>query len=426
MLGGRLGDVAGHRRVLLAGLAVFGAASLAGGLAQTPGELITARAAQGVGAAVLAPIAFSLITLHIPAGPQRARALGLWGAAAALGGAVGVLVGGMLTESAGWRAVLFVNVPVVAFTLVATANRIPADRRVIRAAVARLDLAGAVLATAATSVFVLGIVRTQSHPWSSAMTLSTLATAGVLLAVFVMVESRSARPLLRMGLLAQRTVATANLFVLLLFAGQAAAFYFVSLYLQQVLGYSPTATGVAFVPFALGAVLGSGVAARTVNRFGLRALLSAGGLTAAAGFGWFAVTLTADGNFLTSVLGPSLLTSSGIGLCVVPVGTAATIGVAPAEVGMASSLITGSRQIGSAVGLAALAATAITVTEHHDGAPDTALAAGYAAAVGVSGAMLALAAFLALLLIPARQPVQVARPEPAPAAPVPVGGEQRD
>lgn len=423
MLGGRLGDVVGHRRVLLVGLVVFGAGSLAGGLAQTPTELIAARAVQGVGAAVLAPIAFTLITLHVPAGPQRARALGLWGAAAALGGAVGVLVGGVLTEWAGWRAVLFINLPVVALTLVAAAGRIPADRRTAEAG--RLDIVGAVLATAATSVLTLGIVRTRTHPWGSTTTLATLAAAAVLLAVFVAVELQSPRPLLRMGLLTHRTVVGANLFVLLLFAGQAAAFYFVSLYLQQVLGYGPAATGMAFVPFSLGIVLGSGVAARTVTRFGLRALLVAGGLIGAGGFGWFAAALTADGDFLTSILGPSLLTSVGIGLCIVPVGAAATIGVAPAEAGMASGLITSSRQIGGAVGLAALATTAIAITGRHEGTPDAALAAGYAAATGVSGALLVFAALLALLLVPARPSAGTARPEPTRAAPVSVGGERQ-
>lgn len=410
--GGRIGDLVGRRRALLAGLVVFGAASLAGGLAQNASELIASRAVQGVGAAILAPIAFTLITLHVPAGPARARALGLWGAAAAVGGAVGVLAGGVLTQGAGWRSVLFVNVPIVAFVLLAALRGIPADRR--SESVPRLDPVGALLVTAGTSVLVLGVIRTDTHAWASATTLLTLTLAAALLALFALVETRVSAPLLRLRLLTHRSVVVANLFVLLLFSGQFAAFYFVSLYLQQVLGYSAAATGVAFLPFCAGMLFGSTMASRLVARVEGRLLLAAGGALAAVGFGWFAATLGIHGNFLTSILGPSIITSAGIGLCVVPMGTAATVGVAPAEVGMAAGLITSSRQIGGSIGLAALATVAISVTGRHrsDGRAD--LAVGYAAAVGVSGALLALAAVLALLLLPTRSS----------ASPAPVAGQR--
>ena len=397
MLGGRVGDVVGRRRALLAGLVLFAAASLAGGLAQTPGQLIAARAVQGVGAAVLAPIAFTLLTVHIPAGPARARALGLWGASAAVGGALGVLIGGLCTESIGWRTVLLLNLPIVAFALVAALYRIPADHR--HGLASRLDPIGAVLVTAGMSTLVLGVIRTEAHPWGSATTLLTLLLAFALLVAFVLVELRVAAPLLRLGLLAQRPVATANLFVLLLFSGQFAAFYFVSLYLQRVLGYGPAETGVAFLPFTAGLVFGSGVASRAVGRIGERRLLVTGGVLAAVGFAWFAVTMSVDGSFLTSILGPSLLVSVGVGLSVVPVATAATSGVAAAEAGMASSLITSSRQLGGALGLAALATVAATVTG--DGTDRAALAHGYAAAIGVSAALLAVAATIAGVLLPA-------------------------
>lgn len=402
MLGGRIGDVVGRRRVLLAGLTVFGAASLAGGLAQEPAELLAARAVQGVGAAILAPTAFTLITLHIPAGPARARALGLWGAAAAVGGAAGVLAGGVLTQWAGWRVVLFLNLPVVAFAAAAALRGVPVDPRGDSAP--RLDVTGALLVTAGTSAVVLGIIRTDTHPWGTLTTLLTLAVGVALLSAFILIETRSAAPLLRMRLLMHRPVVVANLFVLLLFSGQFAAFYFVSLYLQQVLGYSAVATGAAFLPFCAGMLLGSTAASRLVAKLEGRVTMAAGGALAAVGFGWFAATLGIHGSFRWSILGPSLITSLGIGLCVVPMGAAATAGVAPAEAGMASALITSSRQIGGSIGLATLATVAISVTGHQHTDHRADLAAGYATAVGLSGILLALAALLAFFLLPAQHP----------------------
>ncbi len=400
MLGGRIGDVVGRRRALLGGLIVFGLASLLGGLAQNPAQLVAARAAQGVGAAVLAPIAFALITVHIPVGPARARALGLWGAAAAIGGAVGVLAGGVLTQWAGWRIVLFLNVPVVAFLVAAARRGVPADRR--EGPAPRLDVLGALLVTAGTSTLVLAVIRTEHHPWGSATTLTTLALAAALLAAFALVESRTAAPLLRLGVLAHRSVAVANVFVLLLFCGQFAAFYFISLFVQQVLGYSAVQTGLGFLPFCAGMVLGSTAASRLMARVEGRLLLAVGGAVAAVGFGWFAATLNVHGGFLTSILGPSIVTSIGIGLCVVPMGTAATVGVEPAEAGMAAGLVTSSRQIGGSIGLAALASTAIGVSGGRHGDPRAALAAGYATAVGISGVLLAVAAVLAFTLLASR------------------------
>ncbi|ADP81613.1 MFS transporter [Pseudofrankia inefficax] len=418
MLGGRIGDQIGRRRALLAGLVVFGVASLAGGLAQNPAELIAARAAQGVGAAVLAPIAFTLISVHVPAGPARARALGLWGAAAAVGGAVGVLAGGVLTQWADWRIVLFLNVPMVAFVLVAALRGIPADRA--NGHPPRLDAPGALLVTAGTSVLVLAVVRTDTHPWGSATTLITLALALALLASFALVETRAPAPLLRPRLLTHRSVVVANVFVLLLFSGQFTAFYFVSLYLQQVLGYSAATTGLAFLPFCAGMPFGSTLASRLVAWVEGRLLLAGGGALAAVGLGWFAATLGVHGSFVVSILGPSTVASIGIGLCVVPMGTAATVGVAPAEAGMAAGLITSSRQIGGSIGLAALATVAITVAGHHHGDARASAAAGYATAVGVGGLLLALAAVLAFLLLPARPS---ASPVRAPDRPAPGGGE---
>lgn len=396
MLGGRLADLFGSRPVLIAGLALFGAASLAGGLVGSPGALIAARAVQGVGAAALAPVAFALIAIAFPAGPARSRALGLWGMAGAAGGAVGVLAGGVLTDAAGWRAVMLVNVPIVTFALVAALRTGPTPGPAGTGA--RLDVAGALLATCGTMLLVLGLVGASTHPWGSARTLATLGGAAVLLAAFVAVELRTAAPLLRPGLLKGRPVLAANLFCLLLSSGQFAAFYFVSLYLQQVLGHGPTAAGVSFLPFCTGVVVGSVVATRTVATLGTRRLLAIGGTLAAIGIAGFAVTVRADGTFLASVLVPSLISAVGIGMCFVPLGTEATTGVSPGETGMASGLLNSSRQVGGSLGLAVLVTVAAQVT---GGATDRGeLVQGYAAAFWAAAGLLAVAALAALVLLP--------------------------
>ncbi|WP_051855364.1 MFS transporter [Streptomyces sp. NRRL B-1347] len=396
MLGGRLADLMGRRRTLVAGFLVFGAASLVGGLAQSPGQLVAARAVQGAGAAALAPVALALITVHYAEGRARARALGLWGASGALGGAVGVMAGGLLTDWAGWRSVMLINVPVVLAALAATRSGVPADRRV--SAGPRPDVVGALLVTAGTSALVLGLVRSESHGLGSAGTLGTLAAAVALLAAFCAVEIRGERrarqPLLRLGLLTHRPVLAANVFALLMSAGQFAAFYFTSLYLQEVMAYAPTRAGVAFLPFCVGVVAGTVVATRTVGRVGARVLLVAGGLLGAAGFAWFALAVEAGGTFAGSVLGPSLVASVGIGLCFVPLGTSATSGVAPGETGMASGLLNSSRQLGGSIGLAVLVAVAASST----GAGRAGLADGYATAFAVAAALLAAAAVAAGVL----------------------------
>ncbi|MEU7046538.1 MFS transporter [Streptomyces varsoviensis] len=413
MLGGRLTDIAGRRRTLTAALVLFGVASLGGGLVWSPGGLIAARAAQGVAAAALAPVALALITVTFPAGPARSRALGLWGMAGAAGGAIGVLAGGVLTEAAGWRTVLLVNVPIVVFAYAAARRSVPADRRTGPAP--RLDAGGALLITAGMMVLVLGVVRTETYGWGSAMTIGTLAAAAVLLAAFAVVELRVDRPLLRMGLLTHRPVLAANVFNLLLASGQFGAFYFSSLYMQQVLGFSATATGAAFLPFCVGLVAGSLVAPRLTARLSMRWTLVAGGALGAAGFGWLAGAVGVDAGFADSIVGPFLVASFGVGMCFVPLGTAATEGVAPAEAGMASGLLNSSRQIGGSVGLAVLVTVAAGAAGGSAGTSAEAQVSGYAAAFGVGAVLLAAAALTALLL-PARTGAGEARTGEAAAA----------
>lgn len=339
------------------GLIVFGLCSLAGGLAQTPWQLIAARAGQGLGAAAAAPAALAMLTTTFTEGPQRVRALGVWSAVNAAGG---VLAGGLLTEYAGWRWVMLINLPIVMAALALIPAGVPAGTAPAQRE--RLDALGAVLATGGVGLLVLGVVRTDTLGWDSPVTWTTLAAAAVLLTAFVFAESRADAPLLRLGLLRSRWVAGANVLVFLAAAGQFTAFYFVSLYMQQVLGMGAAATGTAFLPFSLGLVAGTIFATRITAARTPRVSLVPGALLAAAGLAWFAL-ISPDGSFLTDVLGPSLVTSVGARLVLAPVAAAATTGVAPREAGMASGLMNSSRQLGGSVGLAALA----TLAAHHTG-----------------------------------------------------------
>nr|BFD89460.1 MFS transporter [Kitasatospora sp. Xyl93] len=405
LLGGRACDLYGRRRLLLLGLAVFGLCSLAGGLAQEPWQLVAARAGQGVGAAAAAPAALAMLTTTFAEGPRRVRALGVWSAANAAGGALGVLAGGLLTEYASWRWVMLVSLPVVATALALLPAGDPArvpgapDARFVRRA--RPDVLGAVLATAGIGLLVFGVVRTDVRGWGSPATLGTLAAAVALLAAFAVTETRTAAPLLRLGLLRSRWVAGANVLVFLAAAGQFTAFYFVSLYLQQVLGLGAAATGLAFLPFSAGLVAGTVLATRVVAVRTPRVALVPGAVLAAAGLAWFAL-ISPDGGFLTDVLGPSLVTSIGTGLVLAPVAAAATTGVAAREAGTASGLLNSSRQLGGCVGLAALA----TVAAHRTGgATDpAALNDGYATGLAVTAGLFVLAALVAIAVLPGRRP----------------------
>ncbi|WP_123528362.1 MFS transporter [Streptomyces sp. 840.1] len=400
LLGGRACDLYGRRRMFALGLTVFGLCSLAGGLAQAPWQLIVARAGQGLGAAAAAPAALAMLTTTFTEGPQRVRALGVWSGVNAAGGALGVLAGGVLTEYAGWRWVMLINLPVVAAALALIPAGVPAGTPPARRE--RLDWLGAVLATGGAGLLVLGVVRTDTLGWGSPVTWASLAAAAALLAAFVFVESRVRAPLLRLGLLRSRWVAGANVLVFLAAAGQFTAFYFVSLYMQQVLGMGPAATGMAFLPFSLGLVAGTVVATRVTATRTPRVSLVPGALLAAAGLAWFAL-ISPDGTFLTDVLGPSLVTSVGAGLVLAPVAAAATTGVAPREAGTASGLMNSSRQLGGSVGLAALA----TVAAHRTGAGTgaAALNAGYALGLALAAAVFVLAAVVAVCVLPRRRTV---------------------
>ncbi|MFI7701532.1 MFS transporter [Nonomuraea sp. NPDC049480] len=406
LLGGKAADRYGRKRVLLFGLGLFGLASLIGGFAQEPGHLVAARAVQGIGAAALAPAALALLTATFPTGKARIRAFGVWSAMNAAGGALGVLMGGLLTEYAGWRWVMFVNVPMAACALAPAWRGIVAGPPPVRSG--RPDVLGAVLATAGMTLLVFGLVRTEQYSWASPITVTTLAIAAALLAAFIYVERTTARePLIRLGLFANRSVIGANAYTLLVGAAMASAFYFLSLYLQRVLGIGPALAGMEFLPFALGVVAGSVLAVKLGYRLPPRTLLVIGGLLTATGLAWFGL-ISPDGAFATDVLGPSIVASVGFGLCLAPVVSTATAGVAPHETGTASGLLNSSRQIGASLGLATLGSAA----HHRTGQTATpeALNDGYALGLTLSAALLVAAVLIALTVLrrtsPPPQPEQ--------------------
>ncbi|GHH95936.1 MFS transporter [Streptomyces capillispiralis] len=408
LLGGRACDLYGHRRLFVGGLTFFGLCSLAGGLAQEPWQLIAARAGQGVGAAAAAPAALGMLTTTFAEGPRRVRALGVWSAVNAAGGALGLLAGGLLTEYAGWRWVMLVNVPVVAAALALVPAGVPAGRPDRRE---RLDVLGAVLATGGIGLLVFGVVRTETRGWGSPATVATLATAAALLAAFLLAESKAPAPLLRLGLLRSRWVAGANMLVFLAAAGQFTAFYFLSLYMQQVLGMGAAATGTAFLPFSVSLVAGTVLATRVTAARTPRAALVPGASLAAAGLAWCSF-ISPGGGFVTDVLGPSVVIGVGVGLVLAPVAAAATTGVTSREAGMASGLFNSSRQLGGCVGLAALATVAALRTG--PATDPTALNDGYALGLAVTAGLFVLAAVVAIGVLPHRR---TGTPDPQPAAP---------
>ena len=360
LLGGRAADLIGRRRVFVGGLVLFALASFAGGLAQSQVMLIVARAVQGLGAAVVAPASLSILTTTFTEPSERNRAVGIWGAMGGAGGAAGVLLGGVLTDLVGWRWILFINVPIglaaAFFTTVYVAEgRAPGRSR-------NFDLAGALTATIGLSLLVFGIVRTSVTGWEAGSTIALLAVGVALLVVFLAIEGRFAKaPLMPLRIYASRTLSAANVVVLFVGAASFGMWFFVSLYLQEVLGYSPIRAGLAFLPMTLCIVAGSVLASRGVLKIGAKPMRIAGMLAQAAGLLLF-TGLAVNGHYLSGVLAPSLLVAIGIPLSFVPATICATQGVAAAEAGLASALVNTSRLVGGALGLAVLAAIATART----------------------------------------------------------------
>jgi EmrB/QacA subfamily drug resistance transporter len=398
LLGGRTGDLLGRRRTLMAGLGVFTAASLACGLASSPALLIAARAVEGLGAAFMAPAALSLVMTTFDEGPERNKALGLFGAVSGSGAAIGVLAGGMLTTWLSWGWIFFVNVPAGVLALAAAPRLLQENRADLGHR--RLDLPGAATGTGGLSLLVYAVVSTSTHHWASAETLGLLAVAAGLLATFVVIEARSTAPLMPLSFFRNRTASSANLAGLLLGASMFAMFYFLSLYLQQVLHYSAIKTGLAFLIVAGTMIPVSILAQHLVTRIGVRFMLAAGCVLLACGQIPF-LFLPVHASFASRLLPGFLIAAVAVGSAFVADFIAATTGVAPRHAGLASGLINATQQIGGAVGIAVTSTVAVAgstrlLASGHSAA--AALTAGFHQAFAVSIG-LAAAALLAVALI---------------------------
>jgi EmrB/QacA subfamily drug resistance transporter len=419
LLGGRAADLIGRRRVFVGGLLLFALTSLAGGLAQSQGWLIAARAAQGLAGAVIAPASLSILTTTFEEGPARNRAVGIWGAMGGAGGAAGVLLGGILTDLLSWRWILFINLPIGIGAALLSLHYISAHRDERRSG--HFDLLGAISATLGLSVLVLGIVRTGTIGWGSAQTIGVLAAGLALIGVFLAIEGRFAKaPLMPLRIYASRTLSAANVVIFMVGAAIFAMWFFMTLYLQQVEGYSPIRAGLAFLPMTLCIIAGSAFASRAVTRFGAKRLLVIGMLFQTVGLLLF-TDINPGGSYLGDVLAPSLLVAIGIGLAFVPATIAAVAGVAQDEAGLASGLVNTSRMVGGALGLAILAALATSHTDHElrsagghvtAHAANAALTSGFRFAFVVAGAFAAFGAIIAVFglpRIPPRRPQSPAR-----------------
>jgi len=400
LLGGRLGDLLGRRRVFMTGLVLFAAASLAGGFAESDTALIAARAVQGLGAAILSPAALSIVTTTFRDGAERNKALGAWGAVAGSGGAAGVLLGGVLTEYVGWEWVLWVNVPIgLAAALIAP--RLIMESR-SESATRSIDFAGAVSVTAGLATLVYGLVEAPDAGWGSGQTIGLLAAAVALLGAFAVIETRSEAPLVPFRIFRLRTLTGANVVGILTGASLFSMFFFISLYMQNVLGFSAIEAGLAYLPLAVTIIISAGFGSQLVTRIGFKPVLATGMLLIAGGLFWFG-QISAGGSFAADVLGPSLVSAVGLGLSFVPQTIAAVSGVGEREAGLASGLINTSQQVGGALGLAVLSTVAFPqITDAiaaNGGAPTPGiLTEGYSDAFMV-GSGIALLGFIATLLL---------------------------
>ncbi len=421
LLGGRAGDQFGRRRMFVAGLLLFSAASLVGGLATSQAWLLAARAVQGAGGAIVAPTALALIATTFPEGRARNRAMGVYSAMSAAGGAVGLLAGGLLVTYASWRWVLFINVPIGIGAALAALVVLPSAA----GRPGRFDLGGAITGTGGVAALVYGLSNAATSPdgtshWGDANVLAALTAGVVLLAAFAVIEARSHHALMPVRLLRNRDRAGAILMMLAVGTIVSGAFFFLTLFVQELWGYSPLRTGVTFLPFTVALLAGTAAAARLVARIGARPLLMAGSAASAGGLYWLS-RMTEHGTYLGGLLGPSLITGAGLGLLFVPLSLVALARVGEADTGVASSLLNAGRQVGAAIGLAVLGTVAWTVVANgaraHAAAGRTAVsqtavsqpAYQHALAAGFDRAFMVGAGIAVLLLVIAIGAIRVRR-----------------
>jgi EmrB/QacA subfamily drug resistance transporter len=404
LLAGRVSDLHGPRRTFHAGLVLFGVASLLCGLAPGGPALLAARALQGLGAALVSPAALSIVTTTFAEGAERTKALGVWSAIAAGGSAVGLIVGGMLTEWLSWRWVFFINLPIGIAAALLSLRFVPNSRAEEKPETA--DIAGAVSVTGGLLVLVYALVKAQSYGWGSGKTIGLGALALALLVSFVLVELRSKAPLIRLGIFKLRSLSGSNAAMLFVFSGLFAMFYFASLYLQQVLGYGPLRAGFAFLPFTFGIVIGAGGAQQLIQRIGIRTVTYIGLTLGVIGLALF-TQLPTHGSYLVNVFPTIVIVSIGMGLAFVPLTLLATTNVDDADAGLASGLFNTSQQVGGALGLAVLSTLASSQTSRLTGGSgpvighSAALTSGFHVAFGV-GALLLIGG-IAMLLVTVRR-----------------------
>ncbi len=422
LLGGRAADLLGRRRVLVSGTVLLAVACLIGGFAQSSGLLVAARLAQGLGAAMMLPAALSILTTTFREGSERHTALGVWGGVGGLASAVGVLLGGLLTDGPGWRWVMFVNPVAAVLVLAAVFWLIEGEHH--RARLASFDAAGAILVTSGMLLLIYALVKAPTVGWGATRTIAELAGALVLLAAFVVNERRAKDPLAPLSIFRINGLAASDATQLAAFAGFLAMFFFLTLYMQNVLGYSPIKTGLAYLPvtFAIGAA--AGLSSQLLSRIGTRPVIVAGALIASGGIYWLS-RIPVDGSYVTDLLPGMLVMSIGFGPVFVGVTTAANAGVPADKAGLAASLVNASQQLGGALGLAIFTALATSRTDHllagHHPMAE-ALTSGFQRALLASAVFLLAAAVIALRATNTRGEVETEpgattmqpAPEPAP------------
>jgi len=395
LLGGRMADILGRRRVLVSGTLIFAVSSLVGGASQDAGVLVGARMSQGLGAALMVPAALSILTTSF-VGPERHKVLAVWGGIGGLGSAVGVLLGGLLTEGPGWRWVLYVNPPIAVLLLFGMYALLPNDGK--RTRVRDLDLVGALLVTGGMLLLVFGLVQAPDQGWGSAKTILELGGAGVVLAVFVVAESRMRQPLIPLSVFRVPGLAAADVTGLIGVGGFITMFFFLTLYMQNLLGYSAIETGLAYLPLTFGVGISAGISSGLIGRIGTKPIMVAGALITAAGLAWLS-RIPDHGSYVADLLPGLLLTSLGIGGVFVGTTTAANAGVPPRHSGLAAALVNASAQVGGALGLAVFSAIATSRTNGllADGTPPAhALTSGFERALVAAGIALVVAAIVAL------------------------------
>jgi EmrB/QacA subfamily drug resistance transporter len=411
LLGGRAGDLLGRKRLFLAGLVVFTTASLLDGLAVNSGMLIGSRALQGLGAAFISPAALAIITTTFEEGADRAKALGVWAAIAIGGSAVGLVLGGALTQELSWPWIFFINVPVGIAVFVFSLRLVPESKD--EAAHRSFDVAGAVTVTGGLMSLVYGIVQAQKDGWGSAQTIGTFIVSVVLLVAFVMIEQRATAPLVRLSIFRTRSLTTANIAMFLVGSGLFAMFFFNSLYIQRVLGYGPLKAGLAFLPFTAGILVSAGFASTFSPRLGVRPIAIGGMVITTAGM-LLLTRIPVGGSYAVDVLPALIVTSLGLGAVFVPLTLIATTGLDNEDQGLASGLFNTSQQVGGALGLAILSTFAASKTSSEHGVSQAAaLVDGFHVAFA-GGAAFVLVGLVAFVLLLRRRDVERIQAEASP------------